>query len=503
MATIDKLYGTGVDAPVQTTLAQDGLNASSFSGQQVFFNDLDSVGYSNGTNFINLYLSRKIKTALRPLTLADGPLRLVVQGDSTGNATDEWVYLTAQAMAAKYPAHTHNYRLWDDTTQQYLQPTLLATGTSGLAHVLTGSAATSWNLQVADSAATSIVGDIDVRAKIDLNGARFSAQSAICAKYGAAGQRSWRLESDTSGKLFFEWTADGTTTISGLSTSAISSALWAVGAGAFWARVTLDVDNGAAGYDLKFYTSTDGTTWSQVGTTIVGGTTTSIFDSTTSTQLIGRGGGSLAQQNHNISFYELEVYGSLDGTSRVIDIDVGAANKRDVDSAVSSSTFYDDLGNLVTIAQNDNGTLEGSPRFALFNSSHPGAQISYSHDATRYPKQIVGVPQITMISYSHNHSTDIEFRTDYKTLTDKLLTTNPDMCVIALSQNRKIAPATNIREHAIRCQQIANFSASQGFEFIDVYAALDDADTTDVDGIHPLPAGSIKWSNIVKWNLGI
>lgn len=157
----------------------------------------------------------------------------------------------------------------------------------------------------------------------------------------------------------------------------------------------------------------------------------------------------------------------------------------------------------MTIAQNANGVLLGSPRFALFNSSHPGAQISYSHDVTRYPKQIVGVPQIVFISYGHNHSTDIEFRTDYKTLTDKLLTTNPDICILAMGQNRKIAPATNIQEHAIRIQQIASFAASQGWEFVDAYNALLPADTSDSDGIHPLVSGSLKWSDLVRFTLGV
>jgi hypothetical protein len=52
-------------------------------------------------------------------TLADGqrPSSILVQGDSTGNGTDEWVYLLAQRLGGRFPAYGIEYRLWDDTGQ--------------------------------------------------------------------------------------------------------------------------------------------------------------------------------------------------------------------------------------------------------------------------------------------------------------------------------------------------------------------------------------------------
>jgi len=60
---------------------------------------------------------------------------LVVLGDSTGNETFEWVYLTAQWLAAKYPAYTVLHRLWNDTNQNYDSATTVHTGTG--THTLT------------------------------------------------------------------------------------------------------------------------------------------------------------------------------------------------------------------------------------------------------------------------------------------------------------------------------------------------------------------------------
>ena len=51
-----------------------------------------------------------------------------VMGDSTGNESTEWVYLTTQYLARKYPQYTVLYYLWDDVTGDYLAPSTVSTG---------------------------------------------------------------------------------------------------------------------------------------------------------------------------------------------------------------------------------------------------------------------------------------------------------------------------------------------------------------------------------------
>lgn len=54
---------------------------------------------------------------------------IVLTGDSTGNETGEWFYLTMLWLIAKFPAYTVTYRLWDDATQTYGSVSTLQTGT--------------------------------------------------------------------------------------------------------------------------------------------------------------------------------------------------------------------------------------------------------------------------------------------------------------------------------------------------------------------------------------
>ena len=54
---------------------------------------------------------------------------MLVIGDSTGNETTEWVYLTAQWLAAQHPAWTVQYRLWNDGTSAYASASTIQTGT--------------------------------------------------------------------------------------------------------------------------------------------------------------------------------------------------------------------------------------------------------------------------------------------------------------------------------------------------------------------------------------
>lgn len=436
-----------------------------------------------------------IKATMLPLKSTITPTRFCVMGDSTSNETDEWVYLTAQALAAAFPSHTHSHRFWNDTNQQYDAPSTLAIGPLGLRHIDTGAKSTSMRLEIDDSAATSITGDIDVRVKLDFHGNALTSSGDICGKMATAPNRSWRITTgSTSGKITFVWSTDGTTDITKSSSVVVPSAVY--NNGPVWIRVTLDVDNGASGNDLKFYYGTDNANWTQIGTTVTTAGVTSIADTAAKTQFIGRGTAAIAQQPLDFSFYEMEVYGSLDGTNRVVDIDVGAMCLRDTDG-VTVSTFYDDVGNLVNVTHHNNSSIIGSPRLAWFNGSKSGASTSYFYDATRYPKMITGNVNAVFINTGHNHTYNIAtFITEYKTLTDLLQTTDPYMQIFCNLQNKRISPATYINEHTLRMVQLSKFAASQGFEIIDAFTDFP-SNGIDTDGVHPVASGSAFWRDRV------
>lgn len=157
-----------------------------------------------------------------------------------------------------------------------------------------------------DSATISVVGDIDIRVKAALDDWTPATANDLASKWGTAGQRSWSFYVDTTGNLVLTWSTDGTAATTATSTAAPT----VTDGAALWVRATLDVDNGASGYDAKFYTSSDGETWTQLGSTVTGGATTSIFDGT-QTLYAGSDG---ATRYMSGDFYFASVRSGIDGT---------------------------------------------------------------------------------------------------------------------------------------------------------------------------------------------
>ena len=136
-------------------------------------------------------------------------------------------------------------------------------------------------LTVPDASNLDITGDIDLRAYVSLDDWTPSATQTIIGKWSGAGQRSYTLSIFTDGKIRLLWSADGTATFTRDSTVATGVA----DGSAKWIRATLDVDNGASGHDVIFYTSNDGSTWTKLGDTVTTAGTTSIFSSTSNVLL--------------------------------------------------------------------------------------------------------------------------------------------------------------------------------------------------------------------------
>jgi hypothetical protein len=129
-----------------------------------------------------------------------------------------------------------------------------------------------------DTAALDIVGDLDVRVHLAMDDWTPAAATAAVSKWLTVGvdQRSWTTRINTSGTLALFWSENGTAVLSATSTAAPTVA----DGEALWLRYTLDVNNGAAGRDITFYTSTDGETWTQLGTTVTQAGVTSIHSGT-------------------------------------------------------------------------------------------------------------------------------------------------------------------------------------------------------------------------------
>lgn len=152
-------------------------------------------------------------------------------------------------------------------------PFRIRSTTSGLS--LPGSA--SANATTPDHASL-VITDLDVRVRLAMTDwTPGGLGQFITGQWPAsAGNDGWLLSMNTSGQPVLTWTANGTTQL----TRTCSAATGLTDGAETWLRCTLDVDNGAAGHTVVWYTSTDGVTWTQLGTTSTTAGTTSIFNST-------------------------------------------------------------------------------------------------------------------------------------------------------------------------------------------------------------------------------
>lgn len=142
------------------------------------------------------------------------------------------------------------------------------------------------------AAGLAITGDIDLRWIGSLDDWTPAATTALVARfYNDAGSRNFAFTvmDSPAGYLQLTWSADGTTTLTATSTAATGFTNGAIGG----VRVTLDVNNGAAGHTATFYTSSDeGASWTQLGSAVTTAGTTSIWsDSSTILEIGGYSNG--------------------------------------------------------------------------------------------------------------------------------------------------------------------------------------------------------------------
>ena len=173
------------------------------------------------------------------------------------------------------------------------------------------------NVSTPDTANLGITGDIDIRIELDANLAAVGGNGwGLVSKYEATGdQRSWAFYIGNTGKPTITWSPDGTdaSRITKAATTALSTLT-----GRQAIRATIDVNNGASGNTVTFYTSdrVDGT-WAQLGSTVVTAGTTSIFDSTASLIVGGVADVAGITQAPRGRLYDLHLFSGIAGTQVV------------------------------------------------------------------------------------------------------------------------------------------------------------------------------------------
>jgi len=194
-----------------------------------------------------------------------------------------------------------------------------------------------------DTAALDIAGDIDIRVDATLSNWTTYTQSTTTQLVGkfafADGTKSWFFGTRDEA-LFFEWSADGSATVSASSTVPLPL----TPSGRIAVRVTLDADNGSAGRTIRFYTAVSGTSgpWTQLGDDVVQAGVTSIFNSAVALR-VGRAT-DVKFTHPRGRCHAVEIRSGIDGTV-VANPDFGA-------QTVGAASFTDGAGRVWTMNGN-------------------------------------------------------------------------------------------------------------------------------------------------------
>lgn len=204
-------------------------------------------------------------------------------------------------------------------------------------------------LSTADAAAIDVLGDLTIIAELQPTSWTSGINQMVVSKWTSVGQQSYRFYLDNTGTLRLEWSNDGT------AVNAASSVAHGFGAGVRrWIAVTLDVDNGAAGRTIRFWTSSTLTTdvtlvsWTQLGTDIVQAGTTSIFNSTSTLTTAANNAGT--GNFYGGDLFHVAVRTGIGAAGIVGGTDVYRVDRRASASAgVGSTSFLSSTGVTVTV----------------------------------------------------------------------------------------------------------------------------------------------------------
>lgn len=190
-----------------------------------------------------------------------------------------------------------------------------------------------------DAAPLKITGDIDIVVRVALDDWTPAAANALCAKESSSTARSYRLHVTSSSALAFVYAADGTTAVTATSTISLS----VTDGSTYWVRATRASGSGNVNFYYAADQATEPTTWTQLGTTVLGATG-ALFDSTSVVE-VGTvfGGGSLLSAG---KFYRAIVRNGIDGTI-VFDADFTTGV-----TSGSQATFTESSSNAATVTIN-------------------------------------------------------------------------------------------------------------------------------------------------------
>lgn len=160
-----------------------------------------------------------------------------------------------------------------------------------------------------DSTNLDIVGDIDIQVYLAATDWTPANRNPIVEK-AASFDVAFIFDLRTDGKLTMTTSTNGISQVISVSTAAVGAA----DGSPIWIRVTVDVDNGASGNTVTFYTSPDEVVWTTLGIPVINVGTTNINNSSGALFIGHDNSGSIALTNNFIGrIYQCRIYSGILG----------------------------------------------------------------------------------------------------------------------------------------------------------------------------------------------
>ena len=423
--------------------------------------------------------------------LSDVPFLFV--SDSTGDAADEFVKMfVINHLAPAFPLARIEYSLFNTSTGTYPNKELIG-GSDAEPYVTVATpGGHGWGMEPSAVESEGAELDVWVEAELEDWGSDAKAQSLI-ARWGTAGKYSWKLSSTFGGTLKLEWSTDGTT---------ISSALCSVTYGMSaipnnarrLIRATLKCDNGAGGYEVKFYqSSTDATAFVQIGTTVTGGATTSIYTSTNQTIEVGSCGAANAVEYGGSTDFSLGKYYRAFAASLINGYNRMPSEIRTMAQSYGSA-----------------GVRGGGNRIVIYNASVGGVALSTHYADPQYKREIPLTPSaFVWIASTHNEvyaMSWVAYLTALDTMIAKIKERIKMPVITICTENPRYSPADakSIESQKLRNVMLHAYAAKNNLIIADIYSAYgSDRNLVQSDGVHPTPAGSLIGAATVSESFGL
>lgn len=426
-------------------------------------------------------------------------------GDSTGDtdgssaAADRTFSRFARQIAAKYAATHHVlFAGWDDATQDFKAWTVMNAHAAGRRGALISTRSLR---NKTDTAAQFTTGNVDVRALVSFSTLSGATGTIATRSYKeVAGVRSadmqWEVRLHTSGFLYMRHSQDGATWLSDRISTVAVNTIASVNV-PIWIRATLEIVPGT-GFTVKFYTSTDGVTWAQLGANVTGGsgTTTAMHPAVDGAYFeIGAAGWQpTGSPLTGAKIYEVQIRDGVNGPM----------------IAPAAIEEWERYGDSAT-------TYVGAPTVYLLNASRSGSAMSYHTDAARLKKETPNYGQVAVVfNDGHNEggASGSTWMPPFEAWVAAVKGRLPNAAVNVIGQNPHrsgwVNEAAYGAEHVRRIFELSAASSRLGWGFIDIYQAyLDDPRGINtlvvVDDIHPtaIPNGYALSGDTVAKAAGI